>query len=261
MVRNELLDLITDRKDTLAYLAETSAYKRDMVEDLEVSRSTVDRAVSELMDMKLIWRSDSGYEITKKGEIGLETVRSTLDTLETLDKATELLQWLPENTEIPPCVIEQGDVYLSEPPAPVSPIDRGISRLKKCRKVIALSYSDTQPEFNEIFLERIFDEQFTAEIIFRETLADHLLSQHQEYIGDLLERDTLRFWVSDSITFALFIFYMDDDTFVHLVSHGSSGEYRGHIETSLPTAVEWAESYFSKIKSESQSTQEYLSKR
>jgi predicted transcriptional regulator len=254
----ELLGLVSDRRRFLTYLKDDTAYKRDIVDDLNVSRSTVDRVISKLTNEHLVQRSKTGYKITNKGEISLNTVSTTLETLNTLERATEILQWLPEDVDIPQSIFEHGEVYLGEQPAPLSPTDRGITRLENCDKIVSLSHSDSHPQFAEVFMERVYDEQFVAEMTVRESLMEWLVSIYEGHLEYLLESGSLNFWVSENVSFGLLIYYMFNDTFVHLIPHGSRGEYRGHIETSNAEVVEWAENYITKVQEESQSFQDFL---
>ncbi|MFC7176211.1 hypothetical protein [Halosegnis marinus] len=63
---------VAKRRDVLAALAAEPRYKRDLIDDLDHSRSTIDRAVAELLDAGLAERADGTYRATAAGELGLE---------------------------------------------------------------------------------------------------------------------------------------------------------------------------------------------
>lgn len=247
MIGTDLLELINDRKALLSYLADGPAHKRDIVDDMDLSRSTVDRAVSELMDYRLVQRKNDGYEVSKKGEIALGEITRTHEAMVGLEEASELVDCLPSGVGVPPSLFEEGDVYLSGQTSPLSPIDLALNRAKECEKLITLSYSYTHPSHGDVLLERVFDGELELELVFEETLADDMIEKYGEYIDEYLDSDNVAFWVSSDIQFALFVYYMEDTEYLHLDAHGPNGDFRGTIESTSKVAIRWAENYFENI--------------
>lgn len=65
----ETIDVIVQRAQFLERLLDDPAEKRTLVEQLEVSRSTVDRALRDLEVEGLVTYADEGYALTAVGEI------------------------------------------------------------------------------------------------------------------------------------------------------------------------------------------------
>lgn len=244
MVGTELLEIINDRKELLSYLSNGPAHKRDIIDNLEVSRSTVDRAISKLMNHQLVKRREDGYIITKKGELGLSLINRTIDGLESLEEGAEFIDCFPIDANVLSTILTEGDVFRATPPSPIDPIDRSIARAKECDKLAGPSIADNQPEFNDVLIERASKGELELELIFEESLAERQMSKYEDAIKMGIARDNVHTWVSSDIEFCFFIFYMSNKTFLHLVAHGQRGNYLGHIESSSSDVIEWAENHF-----------------
>jgi tetratricopeptide (TPR) repeat protein/biotin operon repressor/energy-coupling factor transporter ATP-binding protein EcfA2 len=76
-----LLDVVAKRREILAALTDDPLYKRDIIERLDTSRSTVDRAITELLEHGLVEATDGRYRATMAGTLALkrhETYRSEM---------------------------------------------------------------------------------------------------------------------------------------------------------------------------------------
>lgn len=71
-----LVELVRQREETLELLAETGRQKPWLVEELGVSRSTVDRAIAELTRVGLVCRVPEGYRTTTLGRSLLVSYRA-----------------------------------------------------------------------------------------------------------------------------------------------------------------------------------------
>jgi DNA-binding MarR family transcriptional regulator len=87
--------LVEKRSDFLDVFTEGPRTKRDLVDDLGHSRSTVNRAVRELEVGSLIVRTDGRYAITHRGRHLLQSYRDTLAAFERIEEAEVALAELP----------------------------------------------------------------------------------------------------------------------------------------------------------------------
>lgn len=94
-------ELVGHRLDFLTYLTETTADKRELVAALDCSRSTVDRAVRDLVAAGLVTQTGGEYRTTPLGEVAAARHRHHRQTLGTIRSAVTLLDRLPPG-ETPP---------------------------------------------------------------------------------------------------------------------------------------------------------------
>ncbi|MFC7176287.1 ArsR family transcriptional regulator [Halosegnis marinus] len=62
-----MLELVLSRRRYLERLADAPAWKRDLIDEFDHSRSTVDRALAALTDAGLVAAGEAGYETTYSG--------------------------------------------------------------------------------------------------------------------------------------------------------------------------------------------------
>lgn len=246
-----LLELVNDRRRFLLYLSENPAHKRDIVEALEVSRSTVDRAISELQGQQFIKRTDDGYISSKKGEASLQSVNTLLESLETLEEASEMVQCFSQEVEIPSCVFQNAEVYCVGPPAPISAAENVLERLKQADRLIGLSKAHTFPEWTEVLIERCaIKKELSVELVISSELAQFGLFDDGTWSDEFEKYHPLnnsQLYIGDKLKLGYFVLYDGDDAYFNLIGYGPHGEYRGHIETTNSSAIRWAENYFENI--------------
>jgi len=69
---DDLPSLVGRREPTLRLLSDGPTTNRDVIDALEVSRSTVTRALRELEEAGFVGRRDGGYATTLAGRFALE---------------------------------------------------------------------------------------------------------------------------------------------------------------------------------------------
>ena len=69
---SDMREIIAKRRSVLKVLNDEPLWKPELDEQLDVSRSTINRAVNELAEIGLIERIENGYTSTMAGELGLD---------------------------------------------------------------------------------------------------------------------------------------------------------------------------------------------
>ncbi|WP_455550781.1 hypothetical protein [Haloarcula laminariae] len=68
---SSLRNVLDKRSDVLRYLSETSARKPELVDELPISRSTVDRSIQDLLEVDCVTEIEGRYTATKTGLLAL----------------------------------------------------------------------------------------------------------------------------------------------------------------------------------------------
>jgi tetratricopeptide (TPR) repeat protein len=98
----EFIRLLERRVDLLQCLESSSHRKPEIVEALEWSRSTVDRAIRELELENLVERTDEGYTTTLAGRLVTTQYSQFVETIGDVLVASPLLESLPRDSPITP---------------------------------------------------------------------------------------------------------------------------------------------------------------
>jgi len=104
------IEVLARRRDFLSYLDGGPAQKPVMVEELEHSRSTVDRAIRALEDAGFVQRTADGYVTTLVGRLALERYDSFLAESEAILNAKSVLNALAPAVELPLAAATSGEV-------------------------------------------------------------------------------------------------------------------------------------------------------
>lgn len=122
--RPAIADLLAKRADLLTCLADGPKSQRTLREELDRSRSTVYKAVTELEDHGLVVEGGDGYELTGVGRLAWRRHDDYRARLNRLVAAEPLLNAIPDAARVPLAIFEHGQVIVPGRHAPERPLDR-----------------------------------------------------------------------------------------------------------------------------------------
>lgn len=103
-------DLVRTRREILAALASGPQHKPALVERVDASRSTVDRAATELEAAGLVARESGGWTTTTAGTDALSAYRNFLEEGATILQASGVFEALAPDVDVPTGAIPAADV-------------------------------------------------------------------------------------------------------------------------------------------------------
>ena len=98
---DEPLTLVAKRAAVLEALCEDQLYKPGLIDRLDVSRSTIDRAIDALESAGFVERRELGYEATAAGRLAVECYRDFEVEMDAITDATPVLAALPASLPLP----------------------------------------------------------------------------------------------------------------------------------------------------------------
>jgi predicted transcriptional regulator len=242
---DDALRLVSRRRDVLERLCGQPAWKRDLVDDLPYSRSTVDRAIADLSAESLVAKGDGGYVTTLTGRLFLDVVDEASETLATLRAANDWLGHLPPDAPVSPALFADAQVVTSTSPSPSDCLDAAVESLRTADRVRGLSVADNDPRWPRTLYERsVGAESLVADLVMTAEMADYVLDDYADWIPGYRESDALRVRVRETLPFGLFLLDHGDETEVHLFVHDDDAAVVARVSNDTPAAVAWAESLF-----------------
>lgn len=200
-------EVLAKRGDALAAIADRPIDKPELVEALGVSRSTVDRAVTDLVRAELIRELGKKYEPTHAGELALDIYREYTGATDALGSALPLLATLPDDAPIGTELIEGSSVALADPHAPEAALEGVISRLDEADTLRGFA-----PVVKTNYVSMLYDQVrtggLTVEIIVESGTFDPLLSvaTTREEMVAFLENPAVSVYETDeSLPYALWL--------------------------------------------------------
>ncbi len=188
----DLQKCLRTRSHFLAHLRRPRQ-KCELADDLEESRSTIDRALRELEDAGFVERADRGYRTTLTGELALEAHRRYSARLDGLAAARDALDPLPTDAALDGALFEEATVSLPTSCSPHAPVEALESLLAGAdhARVFATAVI---PAYVDIYYEQIVEEGMTADIVCAEGVLDWILARREEQLTAIAGCDGVRLW-------------------------------------------------------------------
>jgi predicted transcriptional regulator len=240
-----MLDTALSRRDYLERLAEAPAWKRDLIDDLGDSRSTVDRAVDTLQDSGLVERTDEGFRTTYAGRVLLDTVREATAIADTAGAATGLLDHLPIDAPRDHRFFDDATVESMADRSPSVVLNRITESLAAADRVRGGAVATNSDEFIDVIRRRTLVEgDLQVELLLPESTAAQVAADYTAIIEESLDSDHVTLQVVDDLPFAFYLMTADGATDAQLLAHGPYGNFLGYVENDTPVAVDWLEALF-----------------
>jgi len=235
----EMIRLVTRRKEILRTVGTEGLGKRELVEKLSVSRSTVDRGVRELESAGLLTRSADGYRRTLFGELLLTEYDSFISTIDVLLPGHGLLSDLPPQFDLDPTVLKDARIVTSSQYAPHQPISELCSLLAEARWIQTV-FPAVFPQILNLWSTLGDQGMIRADIVLTEPVVGELVSAHTETLQALLREPRLSLHQVDvEPSYGLVIAEEESTATAGLVVMDDRGGARAFVETEAESAVSW----------------------
>lgn len=240
----DVRQLLSQRADILSILLEGSRTKSELTDGLDVSRSTVDRAIRRLESNGFVRREGGQVMVTLAGRLAYDSYRRYCDEMEHLIQFGDLLAELPPTAAVSHEFLDGATAYRSEPPAtgrPANEITALITqghRMRACAEVI--NDAAAAEQFHRMVTER----GGQGEVVYASSLADHIREEYFQIHHEMAATGRFRAFEVDSLPYELFLIDTDDGVTAAVVIYNESGTIRGAILNDTDAAVDWAEETF-----------------
>lgn len=238
-------DVVAKRQEVLASI-ETEMRKPELVDQLPLSRSTVDRAIEELQRAGLVEREGSRYLATYAGREALAAYERYLDRVAAVTEAQPILEALPADVDIDPAALEGAQVVASTPAAPEAPMEANMDYVTG-----ATRFQGTGPTVLPRHFELMRDlvEQGTeTELVLTESVVGALTEAYTDSFESLSGAAELSVYVTDeAMPFAVWTAESPDRTGSGIVVYDDTG-VAGVINNDTEAMNEWAGSVYERYR-------------
>ena len=228
-----LVETVQRRLDFLETLVGESLRKHELVDALDCSRSTVNRAIDELEAETLVARETDGYRATLTGELLATSYRRFLDTATDVDAAREVLSPLDADADLSPTVLRGADTYRAAGPDPYRPLERLDRTIRNAETVEAALPTLPYPRLLDRC--RAVAAGGIVRLVIDDELYRHARTQFPADIGSLARQNGVEIRAGDGVDVGLVV---ADAVAITLVFDDDGGLH-GIAESSDPEAVAW----------------------
>ncbi|MFB6134239.1 MAG: helix-turn-helix transcriptional regulator [Halanaeroarchaeum sp.] len=242
----QVTELLARRLDLLEVVSAGPTSKRTLVSDLDVSRSTVDRAVRSLESAGIVHRRDGAVTLTTTGEIALRGYRDFHRGLIGLRDASPLFRSVDPDSLPPFSLFVDATVVTAKRESPHQPI-RAFEQFLEDAERIQTVWTGLIPDYVDFYNEQVVDRGMEADLFVRSSVLDDLLSAYWEPIARAVQTGRLTLYeVSDDPPLSIKVAETGVPE-VGILTYGSQG-ISGFIRSDDVEGVEWAKSLLDSVR-------------
>lgn len=233
----ELRSILHKRHNILAALVSDPRTKPELVDALDSSRSTIDRAIRDLEDEGCIERQNSVYQPTQVGYVAFTEFNRYEKTTDGIGRASDVLNAASPEARIDPAFLSGVTVQMADPHAPESALEDSIEVLKTADRLVGLA-PVVLSLYTETLTALISEYNLNAELVLYEDTLDSLLRYYQDQISNFM--DHIDFYVTDQdLPYALWIMDHEEHPQAGITIHENGG-VRGVLMNDSAEALQWA---------------------
>lgn len=236
---------VVRRSSVLDALQSSPASASELVDRVDVSRSTIHRATESLVELDLIAKSDGTFSLTSYGRIVAEQTTAFGDRM----AATHLLKPFLTYADMPGFPVEHfldAEVIEPKPRQPHYSVRR-IMELIEGTDDLRVFSSVISPFYVEVAHREMMD-GMNAEVIFDEETIDIVLREYREQTEEAIEAGRFDVFAYNDLPFELFLF----DDCIGMAAHDDDGIARVLVVSSSSAAIEWAEELYEQYREKAQ---------
>ena len=244
----EFLLEVVRRRPLLRSLQSGPASTADILDAVEMSRSTVHRALNSLTGHGLVEEAGDEYRLTSVGKIVAresETFGTRTATALSLDQFLNSINGQAES--VPVEHFTDATVVRRKARQPHATIHRIIEFIEESERLRMFS-TVISPVYVDVGYREMMDST-EIEAIFDEAVIDIMLAEYPEKAYETISTGNFDVYAHEGLPFELFI----ADEKVGMAAHNDNGNAEIFVECRDPAAVEWAESLYARHRSDSES--------
>jgi predicted transcriptional regulator len=235
----DTIALLARRGDVLRAVPSTGSEKGDIVENVSVSRSTVDRAVRRLLDAGLLRRSDGQYHRTLTGELALREYDTVAGRLRGLSDASAVLSTLSSDVDVDAALFEDATIVETTHPAHPTALSRFVSLVDRSSYVVGFAPAVFPAEV-DVFRDRLLDGDLSARMVIIDPVFERLVTRYADDLATGLRTNRIQLRCSDELPpFTLVVGATAGGAEVGLLTHTDTG-ISGYVENDSAEALRWA---------------------
>ena len=252
-VETDLLGDIVRHGPILEVMLEGPLDRREIEEQLNVSRATSHRYAQWLDEQGFVEKINGRFQLTWRGEVVAEEVLRFEANVRTAHRLTPLLDVICEDHRefvVEPFV--DATITVAEPEEPYQPVERFISLVSESKTFRGFNTTHMAPLVLGEFHQRVFDETDT-EIIYLPHIMEKLFETYPERAREAIDRGHLALRTRDELPYGLALF----DERVGIGGYDeTTGLMQVFVDTDSPIAREWAERVYESVRADSDSVED-----
>jgi predicted transcriptional regulator len=233
--------VVARRGDVLRALADGGRRKCELDAELDVSRSTIDRAIRELEGLGLVERAGDGYYRTLSGSLALDEYDRFQSRMDGVLGTREVLSPLPSDTDIDAAVLADAEVVVSDRHSPLRPARHQIEIVERATHIRGVA-SAVLPQHVDAYYDGIVERGMHAEIVLSASVMERVVADHDQKFHDSLTTGRIDLRQLDrDLPFSLMVASTPEGPVMGMLVYVQEG-IKGFVGNDSPEAISWARS-------------------
>jgi len=248
--------LVVERRGGFLELIATEPRQQAEIADaLDVSRSTVTRAMRELGEHGLVERTNGRYRVSPLGRAVLQSYRRYSAVVRSLYEYQSFIEYIPEEAPFDPFLFAEGICHLVEEGASFKIRERINREFRSAERIVGMSRTRSVRESLTIFYETVIEENNPVEYILSADLYSHVSGL--ENGKTILQAENSECSIHENIPYGLFVLDQGDLRWMVMIVYDESDSIKGVLTNRSPFAIAWAESVYEDYLEESVPVKSY----
>lgn len=246
----EPLITLIKRVDVLEVISYGCTHKREIEDDLDISRATIDRAIRRLDDCGIVERDGPECQLTLYGRLLLETYQTLSEEINRLAEAQEILSALPDETKFNTNFIANAKITTCTSASPLT-IYRKTERVLRQSNHIRGIYP-VLPPYSIDLLESLDEQGTTLELICSDEVIEEMVTNYGERLTGLFGTDKHNLFRGQGEALPIYRLLISDNAEVILLAYNENMSLCGGLFNTSRSAIEWGEQRFKQVCSETE---------
>ncbi|ELZ05249.1 helix-turn-helix transcriptional regulator [Natrialba asiatica] len=244
---DRLVDIVR-HGPALEALRENPLDRREIEEQLDVSRATSHRLTKWLGEQGFVEKSDGRFQLTGRGEAVTDEVLRFEANVSTAHRMGPLLDVIcPHHAEFAIEPMVDATVTVAEPADPYRPVERFISLVSESETFRGFNTTHLAPLNIGEFYHHLFDAT-ESEIVYPSHIIENILDVYPTRANEAIDHGKLTLRTREELPYGLAIF----DERVGIGGYNDeTGLMQAFVDTDSSLAREWAERVYASVTADS----------
>lgn len=245
--RARFRSLLESRSDVLRLLLDGPTTKAELSDQLEVSRSTIDRAIRDLESVECLTRADGGFVASTTGRLALTEYDRYCERTQTLRDSHAFLSALPDDAPITLDILHDATITIPTSHAPEEALQPSIELLREATTIrgtapVVLSF------YPDLFEECVREDDLTVELILADDVLATLPNMMSDRVGPFVRHENVTLYrAGEPLPYALWVMDTPDGRVAGITAYDAGG-VAGLLVNDSPRAVEWVDAQYEQCR-------------
>jgi len=235
----ELRETLSKRSDILQAVADEPLTKPQLIDIVDVSRSTIDRGTKSLESVDCVENRDGHYTATTKGEFALDEYLQYKRNTNSIDEGGDILNCLGNDVEMSKNFLRNMTVHSRNPHVPDAVLEYSNELLQSATRLTGLA-PVALTSYPNLINNEIEERGMSVELVIEDSVLNSLQDLKADVLSDLCADEDVDLYIyEDSLPYAMWIMQHDDGETAGITVY-DNGAVQGILSNDSPEEVDWA---------------------